>query len=73
MRPSILMTIAAAESDASVAESSSVAMQMDEARFRAFYQETAPKLLAYVRRASRAFLQLVYSISAMAKPSAGIL
>lgn len=52
MRPSIPMTIAAEESDASVAEYSSVAMPMDEAVFRAFYQETAPMLLAYIRRAS---------------------
>jgi len=52
MRASASITFTIAEGGSSMAETRPVRPAMDEASFRIFYQETAPKLRAYIRRAS---------------------
>jgi len=52
MRASASITFTIAEGGSSMAERRPVQQWMDEAAFRIFYQETAPKLRAYIRRAS---------------------
>ena len=52
MRASVSATLRIAASESSKAETRPVRQWMDEAGFQRFYQETAPKLRAYIRRAS---------------------
>ena len=52
MRVSASITFTIEEGGSSMAETRPVQQRMDEASFRSFYQETAPKLRAYIRRAS---------------------
>jgi RNA polymerase sigma-70 factor (ECF subfamily) len=52
MRASASITFTIAEGGSSMAETRPVQQPMDEASFRIFYQETAPTLRAYIRRAS---------------------
>lgn len=53
MRPTIPMAIAIPEARSAMVESSSLPQTMDEAAFLDFYEETAPKLWSFIRRAMR--------------------
>jgi RNA polymerase sigma-70 factor (ECF subfamily) len=52
MRESASIPFTIAEGGSSMAQTRPVRPAMDKASFRIFYQETAPKLRAYIRRAS---------------------
>ncbi len=52
MRASASTTVAIAEGGSSVAEKRPVCQRMDEASFQTLYEDIAPRLRAYLRRAS---------------------